>query len=98
MRTLYGAILIATLGVVSLGCESPPKAPERPKVSDLPTPPNPINLAKDEVNKRIKLREDNVNRAIERSIGESGEVNEPEDGIYRKKDWAGQKDWAGAKP
>lgn len=98
MRTLFCAILIATLGVASLGCESPPKAPELPKAADIPTPPNPIDLAKDEVNKRIKQREDNVNRAIEDATGESGEVNEPADGIYRKKDWAGQKDWAGAKP
>lgn len=95
MRTLFFVLLIATLGA---GCDASTKTPELPKASELPTPPNPINLAKDAVNKQIKVREDNVNGAIERSTGESSEVNEPADGIYRKKDWAGQKDWAGPKP
>lgn len=86
--TLLSLIVLA-LALFIGACDKPKEAPA------LKAPPNPIKMAEDEVNKQVKARTDNIESALERSLGEPGKVDVPEDGVYRKKDWAGQKDWAG---
>ena len=90
---LFGALVFG-----ALGCEKPQKKIKK-GVSDtkalIKELPHPSELSKEGIEKRVQKRQDNIDNALEKSLGEPQKTKKPANHWHGPKKWGGKKEWGG---
>lgn len=90
-------LLLACLFVIgALGCKKQQKKLEK-GVDDtkalIKELPHPSELSKKGIEKRVKKRQENIDNALEKSLGEPQNPKKPSNHWHGPKKWGGKKEW-----
>lgn len=58
--------------------------------------PHPSELSKKGIEKRVKIRQENIDNALKQSLGESQKQKKPPNHWHGPKKWGGKKEWGKA--